>query len=513
MPKGVKNISAIGPSGNVKPITEHVIIPPYSDAVYKVTIDIGSEEIDITENIVEASFNFGVITAGNSTIGDFTIKFLDPIKTNFNKISAFNDVYVYGDYGTSATTKRHRFKIETIGFTENFETEISGKGIGMILSEKSIIYQSLDSDGNLTSKNKSTVIQEILENNFSEITDFSQIETDTTQIQKSYSEIPFIDVMEELCGLSYYFYLDKDLVPNYFSKGSKVNTTEAIGLVNKVSFIDNSDTSEGIYTRVRVYGFSEGGIPIIATKDIGTTNTGGIQKDYIITNSSVISQTQAQELANETAENLSNSTRIGNINSLFLPTLNPGESLFIGLSEEGIEPAYYNMPEFSFVIDNNGDYPSTTQSTIEKKKSNISYIVKDIIQTQSEISENENPYNLDYSRVITFEKDIGTHSNTTINEDVLKPTSTTGTWISEIYTLDNDISAINVKWYGDNLSQIYQTTSAQLWVSINGGATWKYLLFKGQSTIPKGRNLRIKIVFNASDQRVKRIGIYYNYKT
>lgn len=507
----VKNISAIGPSGNIKPIPIFHAIPPSGSAIIKVVVEANSEEIDLTNLIVKATFNIGV----TKTIGDFTITFLDPIKTNYNLLSNFDDVYVYADYGDEATTKRHRFKIEDKGYVD-YNTVISGRGIGMILSEKSIIYQSNDDDGNLISKARSTILQEIIEQNFSEITDFSEIETDSTTIERNYAEIPFFDIVEELCGNSRYFYLDKDLIPHYFTKGSVKNTTEAVSKGNLINISNNSDNAEEIYTRVRVYGNSESNIPIIYTKDIGTTNTKGISKDYVINNPSITTTTQADEIANSYSEVLTDSTRLGDLTSLFLPNLNPGESFFIGLPDYNLNPGYYNIQEFSINIDNNGDFPFTTTFNIEKKKANVPLVIKEIVQTQAESTENSNPYDLDYSRIITFETDIGTHSSTTINEEYLKVSSgNTGTWISPIYTLDSNLTKIHLKWSGDDLIKEYQITSSQLWFSLNGGNTWKAyavgdnIISSGE--VPSGRDLRIKIVLNNSDAQIKRIGVYYNY--
>lgn len=504
----VKNISAIGPSGNVKPIPIIHNIPPSSAAVVKVTIDTKNDgEIDVTDFIVNADFNVGV----TSTIGNFTINILDPDKTFLNMINNFDDVYIYGDYSDEATTLRHRFKVESKGFLD-FKTSLSGRGIGMILSEKSIIYQSL-TDSVLSYKNKSDVIIEILQQNFTEITDFSQIESDTTQIQKSYFEIPFMDIIEELCGESHYFYLDKDLIPHYFTKGSIQNTTEIITHDNLITMNDNSNNSEDIYTRVRVYGQTEDGIPVIHTKVIGTTNTGGINKDYIINNRSVENTDQAQLLAESVALDLTNSKDIQDLVTLMLPSLVQGESVYVSIPEENISPGYYNVKEFSFQIDNEGDYPLRTNFVVEKKRQNTPEVIKTIIQTQNESTKNENPYDKDFSKIITFEEDIGSHSNTEINENYLKvsPGQSQGTWESQIYTLDSNVSSIELRWSGDNLVQDYSVTSAQLWVSLNGGTSWIIYNYENITTLYSNKYLKIRVEFNSSDQRVKRIGVYFNY--
>lgn len=472
----------------------------------KVTIDTDSGEQDITDLIVVGDFNVGV----TSTIGDFDLKFLDPDKTYYNLIKAFDDVYIYADYGTEATTKRFRYKIEDKGYVD-FNTTISGRGIGMIMAEKSIIYKTEDGDGNLTSKAKSTILQEIIEANFSDITDFSEIETDSTTVEKNYSEIPFFDIVEDLCGTTKYFYLDKDLVPHYFTKGTQKNTTEAVIDNNLVAVSNNSDNSEEIYTRVRIYGKSEDDIPIIYTKNIGTTNTKGINKDYIVNNASVTSTAQAEYLGDAIANDLTSSTRIGDIISLILPNLLPGESLFMSLPEYDIEPGYYNIKEFSIKIDNEGDYPLTTAFTIEKKRLNSAIVVKDIIQTQVESTENSNPNDLDYSRIITFEEDSGTHSNTEINENYLKVKQgqSTGQWISDLFELTSQITSLQIKWSGDYLVADYAATSSNIWFSLDGGTTWRYY-HSGTFTIPAGSDLKIRVDLNQSTAKVKRIGVYYN---
>ena len=501
----VRNIESIG---RTKPIPIKHIIPP-SAAIPKVTIDVGSEEIDVTDLITTANFNVGVVT----TVGSFELNFLDPIKTNYNKISNFNDVYIYSDYGSEATTKRFRFKIESVGYSDS-QVNLKGRGIGMILLEKSIIYQSLDGDGNLTSKNKSTILQEILEDNFSNITDYSQISTNSTEIERNYGEIPFNDIIEDLCGDNYYFYLDYDLVPHYFEKGSVQNSTEAIGEVNMLTVNDNADNAEDVYTRVRVYGKKEGDVIILATSESNTTNTNGIQKDYIINNSSITTSTQAQQIADAEYDRLLNPPKISDITSMFLPTLAQGEKLFIGISEENIEPVYYNIKEFTINIDNTGDIPFCTQVIVESKRSNVSTSIKDLTQTQIESIENDNPNDLDSSKIITFGVDTGTHDGTEISEGYLKVAkgNSQGTWISPIFTLSNQPTGIEARWSGERLVQEYTSTSSQLWFSLDGGTTWRYNPPVGTTaTVPTGKDLRIKIVLNQSEAQVKIVGVYYKF--
>lgn len=495
-----------------KPIPSFHACPPISSALMKVTVDTDSGEIDITELIVKASFSgIGV----NSSVGDMEVTFLDPLKTNYSLINNFDDVYIYADYADVATTKRFRFKVENKNFTE-FNTILTGRGIGVVLLEKNIIYQSLDINGVLTAKTKSEVLQEILEDNFPSITDFTHLVVDDTMIKVNYSEVPMMDIIEEICGDTHYFYLDKDLIPYYLEKGSVINVTEAIVEENMVSIEDNSEDSENLATRVRVYGKSEDGIVIIATADIGTTNTGGVDKDYIIKDNSITTFYQANAVAQAKAIELTNAKQIGNISALMLPTLAQGEALFIGMSEEGVAPANYNISQFSIVVDNNGDYPFTTQVVIEGKRTNVSSILKSSIQTTTELADTENPHDLDSCQTITFEEDSGTYTNTTRSTSdnstyylgVLSGTQ--GEWVSDIYTLTDDPTYVQFKMSGENLTTSSSLTTSLLYYSLDGGTTW-HPNPTNTTTVSSGRSLRFKIYLNQASAKLKKIGFYYSY--
>jgi len=516
----VRNIKSVG---NPKPIPIYHACPPSDAAILKVTVMTASGEIDITESIEKATFNLGV----NSDVGDFNITILDQLKTYYNQINNFDDVYVYADYADVATTRRFRFKIENRNFSD-FRTKLSGRGIGMIFLTKNIIYQSLDSNGNLTEKTKYQVLTEIISGrgspgsadyyvgNFPEITDLSHIEIDNTLVKVNYSETPFMQIIEELCGNSHYFYLDKDLVPYYLTKGSVENPSEAIVDGNLVYVEDNSKDSENVYTRVRVYGKSEDGVVIIATADIGTSNTNGIPKDYVIKDNSIINFDQAKNLAEFKAQELRDHKQIGNITSILLPTLNQGEALFIGLSEEGVVPQYYNISHFSINIDNNGDYPFTTTVIIEGGRTKVSNIIKESIQTTNSLADTENAYGLDFCRIIDFNSQTGTFTNTMRSSDgsisggyyLIVSSGSQGSWESDVYTLDQIPTRLYFRMIGENLVTSSTTTTSMLYYSVDGGTTWNpnYGIANLDS-----KDLKIKIYLNQSTAKVKKVAMYYSY--
>ena len=503
-----KNISAIGPSGNVKPIPVYHIIPPPSSAIFKVTIDNGTTEIDITDRISSAKFNGGT----TKTIGSFELEILDPSKTIFNQISHFNDVYIYGDYGETASTKRLRYKIEVIEF-KDYKTILTGLGIMMKLASKKIIYRTVDSNDTLVTKTKSAIIQEIITQNFSDITDFSEIETNTDEVQKTYLEIPFLDVIIDLCGDTHEFYLDEDLVPHYFTRGSVKNEAEGISEdVNYLGANNNANSVEEVFSRVRVYGATTDEVQVIATSEEDTTITNGIKKDKTIVNKSIVNSVQAQQLADEEFERIRSAFRNYSLSSFFLPSLNPGEKLFIAAPNDGISPGYYFVQEFTHEFDLSIPNGFKTNVIVNKKMYKFSTVLKDTETFKAESSDTNNPYDMDFSQIITFDEDSGTHDGTEISEGYLKLSSgeTSGIWISPIFTLNDNLAGIQIKWAGDYLVSQYQVKSSQIWFSLNGGATWSNYT-KSLTSVPTGRDLRIKIVLQQATAQVKIIGVNYKY--
>lgn len=498
----VRNISAIG---GTKPIPIYHAIPPPSSAIAKVTVDNGTSELDITDLITSAKFNGGT----TKTIGNFELKFMDPDKTYYDQISNFNDVYLYGNYGTTASTKRLRFKVESKGY-EDHQTKISGLGILMICAGKKIIYKTT-SGGVLTTKAKSTIITEILQNNFSDITDFSQIETNSAAVQKNYSEIPFMDVINDICGSTHEFYLDADLVPHYFTRGSIQSSTE--GVSEEVNFLyndDNATNAEEIYSRVRVYGGTIGGIQIIATSDEDTSLTGGIKKDKIISNTSITTTTQAQDLADVEFAAIKNPTRIGAFSSFFLPSLNPGEKLFIALPQEDVSPGYYQVQEFTHEFDLAIPNGFKTKVIMEKRRINLPKIVNENISFQSESTDSNNPNDLNFSYIFSLSSSSGTFTNTVLQintatgEGELKTDgSSSGTWISDEIDLDSDLTAIQPKINGYNLSGV------QLSISTNGGSTYTPIV-SGTISIPSGKKIKFKVTINSANTVITGVGFLYN---
>jgi len=499
----VSNIDSIGIGGRTrpKPIPIHHLIPPVADSDMKVVIE-STTDHDLSDLILSGSYSDGV----TNTVGAFDFKIIDPDKAIYNAISTFDEVVVYADYGTP-TNARFRGIIEKLGFADSYLI-ISGRSVGMIFAEKNIIYQSTDVDGNLAPMTKSDILKEIIEDNFDDI-NVDDVVVNSTEITVNYFEIPFASIIEDLCGTTHSFYLDTERAAQYFVKDSITNTTEiVVEDSNLLETLDNADDSNEVYSRVRVYGANLDGIPIIATSESDTSNTGGIEKDLKIDNASATTTTQAQESADLEFEKLRNIPKIGQIKSLFLPTLIPGERIFISSPREGIDPAYYSITSYTQSFDLNGDAWAKTTIDLVRRKQSISGMMRERINFEDFISENLNKNDMDYSVIYDFSEGIGTHSDTEIDIDngvLTTDGSATGTWISPTTTLTTDTSAVEVRVKGNKI------TGTKVFISVDNGVTYTPIQTLGQSQALTGKNIVLKIVLNSADTEVTACGILYKF--
>lgn len=498
-----KNTFVIGPSQNQKPIPIWHVIPPASESDYYFKIITDTEEIDLTDIVTK-----GTITDGaTNTVGSFEITIIDPDKTIYDKIATFDDLVLYADYG-DPTSLRFRGKIERRGYQDIY-TVISGRSVGMIFVDKPIIYAS---NGK---KKKSDILKEIIDINFSEHSiNVDNISEDENLIDVNYFEIPFIDIITEICGSSHDFYLNHSYNAFYFPKGSINNMTDGISQEqNHIETTDNADDSESTYSQVRIYGSSVNSIPLIATSELDTTITRGVSKVLKIDNSSIITDDQLIDFTDSQKQIAQEIPKVGTHTALFLPTIQPGEKLFIAIPREGIAPGYYPVISYTHEFDLGSEHDRKTTINLVRRRQEISDIMKGRISFESKISENSNPNNQDFAKRITFNEDSGTHSKTIIAEGYLqvKEGEAVGQWISDIIDLGEDVSRMEFYLTGELLVQQYSVTTSYLWYSLDGGTTWKLSPGNGIQVVGQtGNQLRFRIDLNSNESKAQSIAYMYS---
>lgn len=505
----VRNLRGMG---NTKPIPVTHFIPPVFSPVWKIDVVTDTETIDITELLVEGSYLDGV----TSSIGDFYFKILDPNNTYTDRIEVFDTLNVYLDYGKNATTLRFTGKIEKKSSQEQIYLTLSGRSIAMITTGTNVTYSS----GGL--KARSIIIKEIIDKYFSSIITTTGIEDDLTEIEVNYEEIPFWNVVEEICisgGRD--AYISAIGIFNYFIKGSRENTTEAVVEdINLIDTLDYSIDTEEVYTKIKVYGQRIGNVPIIGSSVSNTTYTKGIIKELKIDNSSIVTESQASELASAVGTDKLIPPTIGSITSLLLPTILPGEKINISNPTNNIPPAAYQINSFSQIFSNT-ESPKT-ELIIQKQKVDLSTILKSNIKFQSEYTDNINPLEMDYSLIFDYKFNInnsisigpqrfgnGTHNNTelTVNNSTgigslgLVLGETTGTWTSNSITLDFVPSSLHLTANSTSENIIYS-------VSLDGGEN--FIELKVGNVFTNAINsIILRVNIREANTKIEKIGILY----
>ncbi len=489
----VRNIQSIG---RTKPIPVHIWIPPTYDALYKVEVIRSDETVDdITKEIIEGE----VFDGATETIGNFTFTIINSDESKTGIWTGNEIVYLYMDYATSAVTKRFRGRIEKVSYPGNV-IKITGRSESVKLTNITItkIYENIET---------SVILKELFDEYATDFT-YNNVNTSTTNVTVNWYQKPFWECVKELCSnAGFDCYIDSDLDCHYFKSGTVKNITEAVvHNSNLLEIEDFADDLSVIKNKVIVYGVEIKGLPLIKTaKDDNSINTYG-RKELIINDTNITTELQCQERADyELALGL-NPKRVGEVTSIGLATIQPGEQIRISAPESNLPPAFYKIISYQHKF--SGFH--TTTLTLEKSAQKISTIVKERMVIEKELVKIPNPFEMEYSWNFDFLTDSGTHTNTEIRDGVLKVVSgqSSGTWTSDLLELDNWLAKVESRINGSGLAR------TKIWVSVDGGATFIQLGGPGSrdETFASGRNIKMRVDLAQSNSEVNGLALLYSLR-
>lgn len=498
----VRNILSLG---RPKPIPVYVWIPPTYSPVFKIEIVSQGVSYDVTDIVIEGDYTDGI----TETIGNFNFKIDNSNQTYSSLFSPYDQIKIYMDYATTATTLRFVGRIERASKSDN-NLIISGKSTAVDYLGKNVTYAATDTA-------RSTILTNIINSYFNssgtKYTGVSltttNIESDTGTMTVNYFDKPFMEVVEEICAAGTRdFYIDVNADAHYFSSGSRQNTTEAIiHEYNILSTGDFSADASTVYNKIKVYGSVIGTVPVLATAEDSTSQAIYKVKELKINDTSIISIDQAQARADYELSVRKDAPTIGEVISLGLPTLQPGEQVRISDPLNSLNPQYYTIQKYNHKFSN--DEPFQTSVTIQKERTTIPNILKKRIKFESEISTNANANELDYSHIFDFSTDIGTHSNSSIDINSstgvgeLTFSSANGTWTSPTVSLLSNVSAIEPRIDGTNLNGVL------IRISIDGGINFS-TVSSGSTSITAGKNVQIQLLSFTTNPVITSVGFLYS---
>ena len=478
---------------SLKKITPYVWIPPRYYPVYKIQIERSSGQIDdITDYIYSGELIDGV----TDTIGNFEFV-VDNSSRRYMGVWNGNEIIrIYMDYATSATTLRFRGRIEQVSY-RGYQIKIKGRAEGKKLLEVTVTKS-------YTNQETSTILTNLISRYASSFTT-TNVNVSSTNLTANWYQKPLWECIQELCHASGYdCYVDNALDVHYFEDGSINNSYE--GAVHNSNLFEVGDFAydySQIKNRIIVYGGKQEDMDIIATaEDTDSQDDYGI-KEKIINDNSITTDTQAQERADYELALYKDPPLVGDVKCIGLPTIQPGENIYISAPYSNLNPNYYKVLNYKHSF---GDLFTTTL-TIEKEPKKIAHLIKERIGQEQKLADMPNPNEMRYSWIETFDSDSGTHTNTEITDGLLKLQTgqSSGNWVSDLKTITSNATNCELRVNGSSLA------GTNYYVSTDGGNNWQTISgLKTSITLsPPGLNLKVKIELNSANTEINSINLLY----
>jgi hypothetical protein len=488
------------PARNLKKITPVFWIPPQYTANFKITVEKGGVEEDVTDDLIYWQVEDGV-TEG---IGNFEFEIPNPNETYTNKWTGMEIFRYYCDYASTPTTLRFRGRLERPSKRDS-NVRVSGQSESLFVFNQKITASYSDTDGG-------AIVKDLFDTYGEGRFDTSSIPASTGELLNvDFVDKPFWEAVQDVCvALGYDCYVDCNLVVRFFEQGSVNNADDAIVHDHNMFYVrDFAPDAQFIKNKVRVYGSKRDGVQIMYTaNDAASQSTYGIRTE-VVTDDSIESFEQAQELAEFLLAELKDPPAVGEVKGVLLASVQPGENVRLSSPIDNLPPAYYRTVKYVSRYDQNEGF--TTTLTVNKEPRQVSHLIKRRIEAdnrkQGVLS---NPEDLDFAHVDLFSEDSGSHSNTEVSNGVLQKEAagTNGVWTSQ--TIDtpngNNIIKAFIDVNGDNVPGMTFRVSA------NNGGTWESVTLRQLKNLSSsvGDRLKIEVTLVDDDARVNSLSVQYN---
>jgi len=490
---------------NLRSIKPAIWIPPIYTANFKVTIERTDGTIDDITDIIEELIIEDGVTEG---IGIFEFKIPNPNETYTTVWTGMEIFRFYCDYASGTpTTLRFRGRIERPS-NQNNRLKCSGRSESLFVIEKDVTksYDSTDAG---------EILYDLFDAYGDDRYDLSEINTSTgLNLTLAWTDNPFWSCVEEICiALGYDCYISAGLIVKFFEQGNIINSQE--GIVhdyNKLEVSDFAPDLQFVKNKIRVYGANVDGAQIIYTaNDLNSQGEYGIRVDKV-DDSNILTVQQAKEFGEYTlANSTKNPPTIGEVISIMLATIQPGEKIWVSSPMENIPPDLYRIVSYKHEIDDEG---LKTTITINKQPQKLAHVLRDRVQIDNKQSDtSNNPHDMDFSWVDVFNEDSGTHSNTEIASGVLKliPAIAGGSWESPSINVADEriLNQIVAKVVTEDAPNV------EIYISGDNGVTYQLVTPDELTTvdISTGSYFKVKLRMLSQSARIDTVEIKYTTKS
>ena len=313
----------------------------------------------------------------------------------------------------------------------------------------------------------------------------------TTKPTINWNNKPFWECINDLRKLiNADAYVNDSKAIQFFDENSIENNNEAI------VWNDTLISTEGLGTqsltkrdKIIVYGEASG-LPVISVSGTGT-------KEEVIFDTKIITLLQANELSASQLSSLNQTPLEGKANAFILPSLLPGEKIWITNPNFKIH-GQYKVYKYTH------KFPSERTEVFIQTSREIPHIFKKRIENELALQTVTNPFKMTSSWNFTFddESEITTKdTNVQIKDGKIKLKSGVQGTFTATKTVSSNITYVHLKVIGSALvDTIYK-------FSTDGGDTETILSPESEIKVPTGTNLWLEVEFNSASTEISSLAV------
>lgn len=349
------------------------------------------------------------------------------------------------------------------------------------------------------------ILKDIIDDNLTGFT-YSNVGTFSDTPTINWQDKPFWDCVTDLVDLAGAdCYVDDDKDFHFFTAGSITNTDEAIVWNDTLIRLEGLGTDTiDIRNKVKVIGKDNSGISIFYTATDSTSESSFGVKEKIIRDENIKTYVEAKERGDAELALLKDTVNKGKATSWILPSLVPGEKLYIINPLQKIHDTYravgvtHRLPAEQTIVE------------IAKRRT-LPSLFKDRFKKELALESIDNINKLDFSYNFGFDdtNDIdltSSDSNIAVADSNLYITSgTDGTMVSKIRETDNDVTQVELRIIGEAFADAEYAISAQeptSWQTISNLNTLTNLT-------NVGKRLKLRIKINSTSTRIDSAVVLY----
>ena len=355
-----------------------------------------------------------------------------------------------------------------------------------------------------------TILKELVDNYLTGFT-YTNVTASVVTPNIKWSNKPFWEAVEDLCKLSiptaevtrtktrFDCYVDDDKDFHFFEENSIETTTDAIvwndTLIELTGFGEEQNV---IKNKIIAYGYDDTGLPIIdVATDTSSQNSYGT-KEMVITDKDLNTYSKTAGLASANLNNQKDPKKEGQALCFWLPTINPGEKIWIS------EPTS-KIIEQNKIFKYTHRYPLERTHLILTKTRNVATLFRDRILKDIAQDIIVNPYEMTKSLNFPFDNANNLSAqddNVTITEGKIKLSSgTTGEFVTKTFSQNDNITNCHLKVVGE------QNTDTVYKVSTDGGENYTVVLPETLTSLTLGKDIIIKVQLNNANAEIDSIAL------